>query len=481
MKRAPAPKSPVAATAKNQIDTVISWNRIGLLMAILAAALYVNTISHDYTVDDGTVIANNKYTKQGAAALGKIFTLPYRAGFWDRKEGLYRPLSVAMFAIEYQLAGEKPWPGHLINVLFFAITAFILLTVMRSLLRRHHPLIPVLVTLLFIFHPIHTEVVANIKSRDEILSLLFGLLTLQLLLRYADEGKLWQMLTAVFVYFLCMLSKESGVTWMGVFPLALWCTRDTDLKKTIVLSAPFLVVVIAFLLIRQQVLGTFGSNYELMLINNSLVGATDTGSRIASAIYILGKYIWLLFVPLTLVFDYSYNTVPLVGFSDFRALISLVMVIALIGYALLKLKERKPVALAILFFFGTISLVSNIFFLIEATMAERFLYTPSLGFCLAILLVLSSKFKEKKNTIELTSTDIRDNKTIVVAFAFVLVLFGVKTIARNGDWKNNLTLLAADVKSNPESARIRYAYGSAILVEEALKEKDINKKKCLPR
>jgi tetratricopeptide (TPR) repeat protein len=52
----------------------------------------------------------------------------------------------------------------------------------------------------------------------------------------------------------------------------------------------------------------------------------------------------------------------------------------------------------------------------------------------------------------------------------VLVVLSVRTIARNANWKDNLTLLEHDVKVSPNSARIRYALGSAYLIEKALKE-----------
>jgi len=74
------------------------------------------------------------------------------------------------------------------------------------------------------------------------------------------------------------------------------------------------------------------------------------------------------------------------------------------------------------------------------------------------------------------SSVISSNKTFFVILFSISFLYSVKTIARNFDWKNNLTLLATDVKTCPESARIRYAYGSAILIEQALKEKDHDKK-----
>lgn len=458
----------------NHSTVFIPWKYISIAMALIALLLYANTAGHDFTVDDGTVIGNNKYTKQGVSGIGEIFSNPYRAGYWDRQEGLYRPLSVAMFAIEWQIGNGKPWPGHLMNILLYTLTAVVLFNLLRRIFTGYPGLFPVLATLLFIVHPIHTEVVANIKSRDEILSFLFGISAVNLLLRYLVNKKSIELILSAFLLFLGLLSKESTITFLGVIPLTLWCVAKTDFKKTLMLTLPYMGVVAIYFLIRSMILGTAGAEYELMLINNSMVGAADAGQRFATAIIILGKYLLLLIAPVTLVFDYSYNTIPLTGFGNIAVLISFIIYGYALIHALKNLKQRSLISFGILFFLGTISLVSNVFFLIEATMAERFLYTPSLGFCITVVMMLSYLTKTKKDTAGngLDISYLRKNSIVFYPVLFICLLFAIRTVARNNDWKNNLTLLETDVKSSPESARIRYAYGSAILVEQALKEEN---------
>ncbi len=450
-------------------SNVISWNRMYIVLAVITFFLYANTIGHDYTVDDGTVIKSNKYTVKGFGGLKDIFTHSYRAGFWERKEGLYRPLSVAMFAVEWQLAPDNPMPDHFINILMYALTAVVLLKVLRKLLHKLHPLIPLLVTLLWIFHPLHTEVVANIKSRDELLSFLFGILALDQLLNYISTQKSVSMLWSSLFFFIALLSKESSVTWAGVFPLAIWCFTDASLKKTITSTSVYFMLIGIFFLMRIAIIGEVAGGYELMLINNSMVGAADSMSRYATAFYIMGKYLLLFLFPATLVFDYSYNTIPNVGFSNLPALISALLIIGGGIYALLQLPKRSPFSFGILFFLGTVILVSNLLFLIEATMAERFLFTPSLGLCILAGYALRKMMKapERKDG-NITLSDIRKS-TVFYPLLIILVLFTGRTISRSADWKDNLTLLQHDVKLAPGSARIRYALGSTLLVEHALK------------
>jgi tetratricopeptide (TPR) repeat protein len=461
-------------TSSNKVEATdpIAWKWICFFIALVAFALYANTLHHDYTVDDGTVIANNKFTKEGISSIGKIFSSAYRAGYWDRNEGLYRPLSVAMFAVEWQLGGGKPFLGHLINVLLYVCTAVVVLSLLKRLLNAYHPLIPVIAALLFVVHPIHTEVVANIKSRDEILSFLFGCLSLRLLFMYVDRNKLSFFIASLFAFIIALLSKETTLTWLGVIPIALWCCTNFDIKKTIVTSLPFFVIIVLFVFLRMSILGSLKGETEILLINNSLLSANGAVfKQMATAFSILFRYLVLMVAPITLIFDYSFNTIPSVGFGDFRALLGLILILTGLFVGIKSLVSRSIIGFAILFFLGTIVLLSNVFFLIEATMAERFMYTPSFGICILFAVGIGNFINADKKEI-LSVSALKSNRGLISFILVLTLLFGGRTIARNADWKDNITLLSTDIKSAPNSARILYAYGSAILIEQALKEND---------
>lgn len=464
----PAPK--LTANTNLPVTMGPEWKtKMGLLLAALALLLYANTIGHGYTVDDGTVISNNTITKKGISAIPEIFSTPYRAGFWDRDEGMYRPLSVAMFAIEYSLAPENPLPGHLINILLYALTVWLLFMMLARLFPDDNWFTPFLITLIFTIHPLHTEVVANIKSRDEILCLLFAVLSIHWLLSYQSTGKPVQLALSCIAFFLAFLAKESAITLLAVYPITLWFFGKNRAVAIFKNCIPFLVTAVIYFVIRVSVLGSITGNAEQQLINNSLLGAETFGERIATAILILGKYLLLLVFPHPLSFDYSYNQIPIASFTDIRVLLSLT-VLSYLAYAAIKgIKNASPVSYGILFFGGTIALVSNLLFLIESTMAERFLYMPSVGFSIAAGVLLARLFKKQGTT---PVARFKANTSAMMLTCTVLLLFSIKTIARNRDWKDNLTLLAKDVETSPNSARIRYAYGSALLIEKALKTDD---------
>lgn len=348
----PKKAAPVAAANTLNIQSAAAIKKLMMLIcAAFAFVLYANTLNHEYTVDDDTVIKNNKITKKGISALPEIFTTAYRAGFWERKESLYRPLSVAMFAVEYSIAPEKPFVGHLMNVLLYALTAAVLFLLLSTLFANTNPILAFTATLLFIAHPLHTEVIANIKSRDEILCFLFAIASLLAMINYVKQKQTLQLVLSGVFIFMSLLSKENAITYVVIAPLTLYFFTGADKKQMITCTGMYAGATALYFVLRIAILGGATNFTEIQLVNNSLIGAEgDFGKRFASAIYIMGRYIMLLFFPHPLSFDYSYNTFPLVTFGDFRALLSLAVIGGLAYYAIKGLKTKDPVAYGIFFF-----------------------------------------------------------------------------------------------------------------------------------
>lgn len=316
----PELSKPPVVSPLNQSKWVIL---AAFICALVAFGLYANTFGHDFTVDDATVISNNKITKQGISALPEIFSSSYRAGFWDRKEGLYRPLSVALFAIEWQVAPESPFPGHLMNVLLYALTAFLIMLLLASIFKEYSLLLPFTATLLFVIHPIHTEVVANIKSSDEILCLLFAVMTLLTLHKYLKSSKPLYLVISAFSFFMAYLSKENAITLITIIPLFIWFFSHKTIKSNAILTSVFIGVTAVYMILRYNILGEMSGSAQMQLINNSILGTENGMDRFATAISVMGKYIYLMFIPTPLVFDYSYNQIPITSMSSLPALLSL--------------------------------------------------------------------------------------------------------------------------------------------------------------
>lgn len=464
---------------------------------ILAIALYVNTLGHDFAFDDSVVITGNKYTLMGFDGIPTLATKDLFYGIYgsslDLEGGRWRPLTLIMFAIEYDLFGDNATPYHVINVLLYGVTVMVLFMTLLHLLagggrqNKYGVVLAFLTCLLFVAHPIHTEVVANIKSRDEILSFLFLTLSLFFVSKRAEGGGVKMIAMAVLCYFIALLSKESGITYLAVIPLALFCFKGKDLKQSAVMSLPFWGAAVVYIIIRKEMVGMIGDrvtddvtdNPFLQLNFPDLPTPLPFGEKFATVCWIVFRYLALLVFPHPLTSDYGFNEIPALGFSDIKFWLALFVFLALSVFALReiftpgkngsdkdRLELKRVLAFSILFFLFTISIVSNLFFLIGTNMGERFAFISSLGFCLALAALLIHYLKWKELPMD------QPNKmfTRMLPLLVILVPYAAKTITRNPDWKNNESLFTADVKTSTGSANAHYYYANTLFTSNIDKD-----------
>ena len=443
-----------------------------LVIALFAFLVYSNTLDHKYVLDDFGIIPENLITKKGVSAIPEIFSSTYRAGTNLVDNSLYRPLSKAMFAIEWQLAPNKPALSHWVNVIFFSLTCVVLFSVLLMCFNGNF-LVPFLAAMLFAAHPIHTEVVANIKSRDEIMCLLFCLLAAGSALLYAKQGKSKYLLISGLMLFLAFLSKESAITWLAVIPLLLYFFTSSKGAQIAKSSVPLIIATVVFLLVRSKIVSA-GSGVVL-IEDNYLVGIKNILTREANAIFLLGVYLKQLLFPLTLISDGSFNHFKEVKLSDFTFLISLICYLGMAVYAIVRFKKKDIFSFSILYYFVTLSLISNVLFLIGTNYGERLLYMPSLGFCLALAVGISKLFPaaETQEEVFSISTFLRQQKISIGLMSVILVLYSSSTFARNKQWHDNFSLYSSDLLKVPESAHMQFYYANHISSDdEVVKIKD---------
>ena len=176
---------------------------------ILCFVLYGNSLQNDYAMDDHYVIRNNAKVAQGIKGIPNIFTSRFIEN--ESQNFAYRPITLTTFAIEYELFGENPFASHLINLLLYIGTCLLLLRILTRMFAHEHWLLPLLVVGLFLLHPIHSEVVNNVKSRDELLSFLIALFALQAGLSYSKSKKLGYLLLAGVLLTTSLLAKLSSL------------------------------------------------------------------------------------------------------------------------------------------------------------------------------------------------------------------------------------------------------------------------------
>ncbi|MCC7232434.1 MAG: tetratricopeptide repeat protein [Bacteroidia bacterium] len=440
--------------------------RLGLLLALLAIGLYSNTFKNQYVLDDFGVISENTQTRKGIRAIPDIFSSSYRTGMNITDYSLYRPLSKALFAIEWEIAPGNPAVGHIMNVLWFAGLCLLMFHTI-SVMMKGKLLVPFITTALFAAHPLHTEVVANIKGRDEIVCLFFCLLTLLFTFQWILSGKKKHFLLLVPSFFLALLTKESAITWLAIVPLALYFFSDAPRAVYFRSTGALVAVTLIFLLIRRKVLGDVETG--IPVVDNHLVAIGGFFLQRANAVYILGIYMYKLVYPFPLMADASYNHFAPVGFSDPEFLVPLIIILALLVFAAMGLKRKSLLSFGIMYFFITASIVSNVIILIGTNYGERLMFMPSMGFCFCTAVLLSRLAKKEPRDYLIPATGFFKATVRPLSLTVLAVLyFGIRTMGRNTDWYDNNSLYFTDVKTVPESAHLRFYIGNHITSEDQL-------------
>lgn len=457
-----------------------------VLLVAFAIGLYANTLGHEWAFDDDLVYTENPSVQAGLRGIPRLLGSDAYAHLYEsmgREQelsgGRYRPLSLVTFACEVQFFGTDPRIAHAGNVLLYALTCVLLFVVLRRTGWRSRgeerrerrgegrsvgsQLLswPFLAALLFAVHPIHTEVVANVKGRDELLSLVFVLFATWLSLgpprrvgarRARGPGGI-RLLAVAFVVFLALLSKEYAVTLLVLLPLAHYVFRGESVGGSLRAALPVVVALVVYLPLRLHASG-FGTVEAVDLLNDPYLLATPA-EEWASKIVVLLEYLRLLVWPHPLACDYGYRVFPYRTFADPVVWLSFALHAGIVLVSIGGIVRRHWIGFAAAFYLAHLSLISNLFLEIGATMGERLVYHGSAAFAMVVASVFGWGLA-------------RTRPVGVRAAAFgltglVVLLHSHWTLARNPDWHDDETLFIHDVQVVPESARVRTNAGRSLL------------------
>jgi len=492
-----------------------------IIVAALAFIFYINTVQNESAHDDTMVIVQNEYSLEGFAGIPAIFTKDAYDSYYKQfnssnqlSGGRYRPLSIVTFAIEQQFFGAVP-PAkmdsflnhpmvfgkhdpheqqfirqmhvrHFINVVWYMLCVVVLLYFLRYIVFKSNPIMALLAAVIFTIHPIHTEVVANVKSRDEIMSLLFMCLTFIFAFKYRERKQLKMLVYALVFYFLSFLSKEYAITMLILLPLSFYLFDRESMKKSILATLPFLGVVAVYIILRLQVVGEANPDSAYEILNNPYAFAVGY-EKIATEIATSLNYLKLLLFPHPLSADYSYATIPYKDFSNPLVWLSLVVyggmiwfmffffrkfnaktpTVSILGLQMPQAKFKNMAGIlcfAIAFYMLHFLMICNILFDIGATMGERLIFHSSVGFSIAVAYFLYRGMEKIKPE--------PVGKILLAGFmAVVICISAYITIERNTDWKNDYTLFKHDINIVPNSVLVN-ANVAAALIDHADFEKD---------
>jgi tetratricopeptide (TPR) repeat protein len=434
--------------------------------------LYARTLTYGYNGDDDMFISENAITMSGFSRISEIFSDDGTINGWNEfnnttieKQGFtkrYRPISQLTFASEVALFGLQPGISHFINVLlycFSVILIFVVLLKIQLVATPWHKSFAFWAAVLFAVHPIHTECVANIKSRDEILAFLFFLISLWVAFRDIK----FKFFILFVLYLLALLSKENAITYLATVPLILYFASNQQIKVKdhIRFIAPFAIAAIVFLLLNFIIINNADAKEDVF---SNYFFNLSASEKYGTILMSLGKYIQLLFLPVSMLCDYSIYQVPIVKISNLIAISIFIFHMVLLVIAFKLLKKKSIYSFAIFFYFITMSLYSNLVFNTGNAVAERFLYTSSLAFCVFLSFFFFNHFP-----LLLKKGGFLFSLLLILS---IISFYSFKTIDRVSDWKDLNTLLAKDVNKKNNCARLNYSF--AQLYFDGKQKKNIN-------
>jgi len=395
-------------------------------------------------MDDDLVTTTDKQShpnvEKGIAGIKDIFTSRYAQ---DGKQSYaYRPITTYSFAIEYDLFKEsdnRARNSHIISVLLYALCGILLFLFLQSLFKQQAWWFSALVVLIFLIHPIHSEVVNSIKSRDELLAFNFGLLLLIQTLKYFDYRKIINLFLAILFLFLSIFSKETGAIFVVLIPICLYFFREIKIQKIILY---LLIPIIAYVSLRKGV--NFLLNEETVryfhYFENPLY-ELDFSYRIPMFFYTIFLYVILLFKPYPLKYYYGYDEVSLVGYGNWEFYLSLALFLVLIYFLLKGFRNKKFYSFFILFFFLAIGGAANLLFPLPGIIAERFAFVASTAFSIFIAWLIFTLFKTSiSDKLKSTKTKYLWGGLILLSGASFIYSFN-----RNKAWESSMSIYATDI------------------------------------
>jgi len=406
-----------------------------LLLLAVAMLVYGNALLNGFTFDDDVYISSNP-----------AVTSPSVKGLFEpsKANNLFRPVTFASFALNWKVGRDQPFGYHLFNLLLHATVILLLYLVLRTLLDP----VPGAATIalatawLFALHPIHTEAVTSIVGRAELLAA--GFLLAAWLLHLYDRPVL-----ALVSFAFALLSKESAV---ALLPLALAGDYARGKPKALQRYAWIAGVTVLYISLLWKVQGGRFGTKGVNFLDNPLASLPATW-RILNALRVAWKYIGLHIYPAALSCDYSYSSIQLyaVWQRTLPAAVAAALVLAIWIWAFWT--QRREWFLAGAIYLAGFAVTANLLVPTGTIMGERLAYLPSAGFCLLVVLIW----------IRLEN---RNRRLAWAVFATVVAALAMRTVVRNRDWRNNLTLFSAAVRAVPGSAKMHADLGIEYLMRD---------------
>jgi len=425
------------------------------LIPIFSLLLYINATHGKFVYDDFKVIVDNGFIKEWKY-FPTLFTRDY---FTISGEMSYRPFVTFSYFVDYSIWQLNPFGYHLTNVLLHLVNAALFYLFLRLLIKNKKILW--LSTLFFITHPILTETVNSIGYREDLLSATFVLLSLIYFykseaLQRPNDGNRRRFVIyysiSLIAYFFALFSKEMAITLPAILVLFVIFSEQKIwqgiLRRCKGIYIGYLAVSLFYLVIRF-----------VILRNPAVQAEYKPGGfmvNVFTMLKVLASYVKVSFFPVNLNADY---VVAHVKFPMELSSILSVLFLGAVFTILAKLcRTRHFFAFAMAWFFIMLLPVMNIV-PIGNIMAERYLYLPVIGFCVAKGILI---YRITDVTLSPRAIPLRK----VVQLVIVIFMVGSNSFAiirKNGDWRDEFSLWTKTLERSPQSHRAHCNLGNVYL------------------
>jgi protein O-mannosyl-transferase len=407
---------------KKNSPVIPSWAPYALIAA--TALIYARAVFNDFgNLDDDLYVINNPVIRDFSwNNLKAIFSSFY--------VGMYEPLSMLTYMIDYAISGLNPFTFHFTNVLLHIINSWLVYKFIDKL--SGNKITALLVAALFALHPMHVESVAWVSERKDVLYSLFYLLSLLAYLKYLGSGrKLKLYLTALLLFILSLLSKSAAVT-LPILLIAIEIYKGRKVNfRMLAEKIPFLLLSVLFGII------SLFSQKSAQAINEVSI-YFNYFDRIFLFTYGIAFYLIKLIVPFNLcVMHYYPDKIGAALPWEYYASLPFLLIL---GFLIIRRSFfRKDMIFGFAFFLIAISVMLQIISVGPAIAAERYTYISYIGLFFIFGQWIAISLKKKIKNI------------VLILAAALFIVFACSTWMRIGIWRNGDVLLGDVIKKNPDN------------------------------
>ena len=351
------------------------------IILIVTVAVYIPTFTGDFLLDDHPLIEKNRYIKKSHSIYSY---LAQEDGITDKDDhgrfhtGYYRPLINMTYRFDYILWGMNAPGFRLTNLALHLLCCLALLHLINLLIKDYKSAF--CVTLLFALHPVNTESVSWIISRNNMLVTLFTIFSFIFYINLWEKRSYLSGIISVLSFAGAVLSKEFGIM---VLPVFFFYNRMLSKRKRSVLFEissyiPFIIILAVYFLLRRGVTGAFLSPF----------GALSLCSHIYFIPFLVIWNLKLVFLPYGL--HFLYVTYP-ESFVHWRAVGPIILFFITVIF-LIKLRKKRVLLFSCYSFFIFIFPVLNLIPSASTSVtlvALRWLYIPMAFLCVGMAWVVN--------------------------------------------------------------------------------------------